>query len=79
MCVGATKKSPRGVRHRRVSFANCWYMPTLVKTDTLVLEASNGGKEIERAVAQTGRCVLKVLAKRDPLAVGDTLRFEASD
>jgi hypothetical protein len=46
--------------------------------NTLIIVLSNNGKEIERATAADGRCAVKVallmLAKRDALALGDTLR-----
>ena len=51
--------------------------------NTLIIVLSNDGKEIERATVSDGRCAVKVallmLAKRDALAVGDTLRGDADD
>jgi hypothetical protein len=50
--------------------------------NTLIIVLSNNGKEIERATAADGRCAVKVallmLAKRDALALGDTLRVDAN-
>jgi hypothetical protein len=50
--------------------------------NTLIIVLSNTGKEIERATAADSRCAVKVallmLAKRDALALGDTLRVDAN-
>jgi hypothetical protein len=57
-------------------------IPALAMTNTpLVVVLSNDGCEIERATAQNGKCAVKaallMLAKRDALRAGDTLRVEA--
>jgi hypothetical protein len=58
-------------------------MPTLLKTGILVVTLSHDGVEIERATAANSRGAVKaallMLARRDGLRAGDTLRVDADE